>query len=264
MLHRLTIGMALAALLAAPVRAAETKAKGAEKPKDAAQAAKPKDTAVKPGQPPLDTDDQKTMYALGLFLAQQIKGFPFELTDMDALKAGLGDGIVKKPRLQLETFGPKINDLAQSRMTILNAAERPEAETYLGKMKAEKGAVKTDSGLVFTEIKAGAGEAPKSTDWVRVQYRGTLRDGTVFDSTAERGEPAKFPLNGVIPCWTEALQKMKVGGKAKVTCPPNIAYGDKGSLPEIRPGAALTFDVELLSIEPPPPQAQPGMPPGHP
>ena len=107
----------------------------------------------------------------------------------------------------------------------------------------------------------GTGDSPKDTDTVKVHYHGTLRDGTVFDSSVERGTPAQFPLNRVIPCWTEGVQKMKVGGKGRLTCPASIAYGDRGAPPKIKPGAALAFEVELLEIVP----AQAGaLPPGHP
>ncbi len=122
--------------------------------------------------------------------------------------------------------------------------------------------MKTDSGLIITEIVAGKGENPKPTDTVKVDYHGTLRDGTVFDSSKERGTPATFPLNRVIPCWTEGVQKMKPGGRSKLVCPSNIAYGDRGAPPKIKPGAPLVFEVELLEIVAGSPA--PKLPPGHP
>ena len=109
--------------------------------------------------------------------------------------------------------------------------------------------VKTASGLIYTELKAGSGPSPTATDTVKVNYRGTLADGTEFDSSYKRGQPAEFPLNRVIPCWTEGVQKMKVGGKAKLVCPPSIAYGDRGAGKAVPPGATLTFEVELLDIK---------------
>ncbi|MBY0314485.1 MAG: FKBP-type peptidyl-prolyl cis-trans isomerase [Bdellovibrionales bacterium] len=112
----------------------------------------------------------------------------------------------------------------------------------------EAGAQKTESGLIYRETQAGTGETPKATDKVKVHYHGTLRDQTVFDSSRDRGTPATFPLNGVIPCWTEGVQKMKVGGKATLVCPADIAYKDRGAPPVIKPGAALKFEVELLEI----------------
>lgn len=111
----------------------------------------------------------------------------------------------------------------------------------------EPGAVVTPSGLVYRSLKEGTGASPLATDLVKVHYRGSFPDGKEFDSSYARGKPAEFPLNGVIKCWTEAVQKMKVGGKAKLTCPSDIAYGPSGRGP-IPPNATLLFEVELLDI----------------
>jgi len=108
--------------------------------------------------------------------------------------------------------------------------------------------VKTASGLIFRTLSPGAGASPKATDVVKVHYEGSFIDGTVFDSSIKRGEPTQFPLNGVIKCWAEALQRMRVGEKARLLCPAGIAYGDKGRPPTIPPGATLVFEVELLEI----------------
>ena len=121
----------------------------------------------------------------------------------------------------------------------------------LDKAAAEKGAKRTASGIVITKLKEGTGPSPKATDTVKVHYHGTLPDGKVFDSSVQRNEPATFPLNGVIPCWTEGVQIMKVGGKSKLVCPAALAYGDRGAPPDIGPGATLIFEVELLGIEKP-------------
>ena len=112
----------------------------------------------------------------------------------------------------------------------------------------EAGAVKTDSGLVYKSLSEGKGASPAATDVVKVNYAGTLTDGKKFDASADHGGPIEFPLNRVIPCWTEGVQKMKVGGKAKLVCPSETAYGDRGQGP-IPGGAALMFEVELLGIE---------------
>jgi FKBP-type peptidyl-prolyl cis-trans isomerase FkpA len=111
------------------------------------------------------------------------------------------------------------------------------------------GEVSSVSGLTITHITEGSGARPTATDVVRVHYHGTFPNGKVFDSSVERGRPARFPLNRVIPCWTEGLQQMRVGGKAKLVCPPSIAYGAGGSPPRIPPNATLHFEVELLEIE---------------
>ncbi len=122
---------------------------------------------------------------------------------------------------------------------------KPEALT---KAAAEKGAVVTESGLVYRDIKAGTGASPAATDTVKVHYKGTFPDGREFDSSYSRGQPASFPLNRVIKCWTEGVQRMKVGGKAKLTCPSGLAYGERGAGASVPPNAVLLFEVELLAI----------------
>jgi FKBP-type peptidyl-prolyl cis-trans isomerase FkpA len=110
------------------------------------------------------------------------------------------------------------------------------------------GAVTTGSGLVYESLKEGAGKSPQATDTVKVHYKGTFLDGKEFDSSYKRGEPTEFPLNRVIPCWTEGVQRMKPGGKAKLTCPPAIAYGERGAGGVIPPNTTLNFEIELLSV----------------
>lgn len=123
-----------------------------------------------------------------------------------------------------------------------------DQKAYLEKAAAEPGAQKTASGLVYRDVTAGSGASPKATDTVKVHYRGTLINGKEFDSSYARNEPAEFPLNRVIPCWTEGVQKMKVGGKARLVCPSSIAYGEGGAPPDIPGGATLVFEIELLGI----------------
>jgi FKBP-type peptidyl-prolyl cis-trans isomerase FkpA len=113
---------------------------------------------------------------------------------------------------------------------------------------AEPGATVTESGLVYRSLKEGTGASPAVADTVRVHYRGTFPDGREFDSSHKRGQPAEFALNRVIKCWTEGVQRMKVGGKAKLTCPSAIAYGERGAGGVIPPGATLQFEVELLAV----------------
>ena len=125
----------------------------------------------------------------------------------------------------------------------------PTVDTLaLAKAAAEAGAKKTASGAIVKALKEGTGATPTAASTVKVHYHGTLPDGTVFDSSVKRGEPATFPLSGVIKCWTEGVQQIKVGGKSRLVCPSNIAYGDRGSPPTIKPGATLVFEVELLEI----------------
>jgi FKBP-type peptidyl-prolyl cis-trans isomerase len=130
------------------------------------------------------------------------------------------------------------------------AASSTGGQGFLDKAAAEPGAIRTPTGLVYRELKAGSGPSPTASDIVKVHYRGTLVDGTEFDSSYKRNEPATFPLGQVIPCWTEGVQKMKVGGKSQLVCPSTIAYGERGSPPVIPGGATLIFEVELLGIGP--------------
>jgi FKBP-type peptidyl-prolyl cis-trans isomerase FkpA len=131
-------------------------------------------------------------------------------------------------------------------MSCSSSAPPDEAasKAYLEKAAAAPGAIRTPSGLIYRELRAGTGTSPVSTDTVKVNYKGTLVDGKTFDSS----DGIKFPLNQVIPCWTEGVQKMKVGGKSELVCPSSIAYGDRGSPPSIPGGATLIFEIELLGI----------------
>jgi FKBP-type peptidyl-prolyl cis-trans isomerase FkpA/FKBP-type peptidyl-prolyl cis-trans isomerase FklB len=198
----------------------------------------------------LKTDEQKTLYALGLILSQNLASFSLSAADLDLVKAGMTDGILKKdPKVTLEDWGPKIQGLQTSRLAVAAAAERKTGETFLAKAAAEKGATKTASGLIITTLTAGTGAAPKASDKVKVHYQGTLADGTVFDSSVQRGEPITLPLTGgIIKCWSEGVPMMKVGGKSRLVCPPDLAYGDQGRPPRIKPGATLVFEIELLEI----------------
>ena len=195
------------------------------------------------------TDDQKTMYALGMIISQSLAPFALSESELDFVRAGMTDGVLKKtPKVDLPTYGPKVNQVQQARAAAQAETEKKAGAAYLEKATKEAGAKKTESGAIVTTIKEGKGEQPKATDTVKVHYHGTLIDGTVFDSSVKRGEPATFPLNQVIKCWTEGVQLMKVGGKSKLVCPSAIAYGDRGSPPTIKPGATLVFEVELLEI----------------
>ncbi|MHB8837050.1 MAG: FKBP-type peptidyl-prolyl cis-trans isomerase [Candidatus Methylomirabilia bacterium] len=214
--------------------------------------------------PELKTEEQKTVYALGLSIAQSLGMFALTPAEIDLVSAGLRDGLANSPKVDAAQYNPMVKQLAQQRSAAVAEAEKKESASFLEKIGKEKGAEKTASGLIYLPLKAGSGAAPKATDTVKVHYKGTLRDGSVFDSSIERGQPASFPLSRVVPCWTEGLQKMQVGGKAKLACPSNLAYGDRGAPPKIKPGAALLFEVELLSIEPPAPAAKPGAAAGHP
>ena len=199
--------------------------------------------------PELKTEEQKVLYAIGLAVSGSLSSFAFTEAELEMVKAGLTDGVLgHEPRVDLQAYRPRIQGLQQARLTVASAGEKKAGQAFLAKAAAEKGATRTASGLVITAIKPGTGPAPKATDKVKVHYHGTLADGSVFDSSVQRGEPATFPLNGVIPCWTEGVQLMKVGGKSRLVCPSDLAYGDRGAPPRIKPGATLVFEVELLEI----------------
>lgn len=206
-------------------------------------------SATATAQPALSTDEDKTLYALGIALGGNIQQFSLTPAELAIVKAGFDDGVVgNDPKVDMQTYGPLIQVLANERVAAAATVEKEAATAFLDEMAAEDGAERTASGLIYIPMTEGSGESPTAADTVRVHYHGTLRDGTVFDSSVERGEPISFALAGVIPCWTEGVQKMQVGGKAKLVCPSDIAYGDQGQGP-IPGGAALVFEVELLGIE---------------
>lgn len=261
----------VALLLAqAPKTAAPAAPKSAAAPQKAAPAASPKTavapkpagspktaaspktavkTAPKPAAPALANDDEKTVYALGLSIFRSLSQFELSPAEVEIIQRAIGDASKKQPALELNEWGPKFQAFQQARAGRTAEKQKVESAAYLAKAATELGALKTDSGLIYKEVQAGTGASPKASDTVKVHYRGTLIDGTEFDSSYKRNEPAQFPLGQVIPCWTEGVQKMKVGGKARLVCPSNLAYGDSGR-PSIPGGAALLFDIELLEITP--------------
>jgi FKBP-type peptidyl-prolyl cis-trans isomerase FkpA len=195
----------------------------------------------------LNTDDEKTIYAAGLVLSRQLGPMSLTPAEIEIVKKGLTDGVAGKPAVNIEEWGPKIEELMRNRDQAAAGKSKEAGKAYQDKAAAESGAVRSQTGMIYKELTAGTGASPKAMDNVTVNYRGTLIDGKEFDSSYKRNEPASFPLDRVIPCWTEGLQKMKVGGKAQLVCPPEIAYGDT-SRPEIPGGSTLVFEVELLKI----------------
>lgn len=219
-------------------------------------AAKPKTAATatitqarpKPAAPSvLATDTDKTIYALGLLMARNLGQFDLSPAELEIIERAIRDAAAGKPAIQLDEWGPKIQGLAKQRQERVASNQKLTSQPFLAKAAAEPGAVKTASGLIYREVRPGTGKSPVATDTVKVNYRGTLTSGVEFDSSYKRNEPASFPLNRVIKCWTEGLQKMKVGGKAVLVCPAELAYGDQPP-PGIPPGSTLTFEVELLEV----------------
>jgi FKBP-type peptidyl-prolyl cis-trans isomerase FkpA len=214
-----------------------------------APAADKKPTVEKPKIAPADVNN--TLYAFGVFIAQRTPLGQADLTpeELETVLKGFSAAALKQPLdYKVEEVMPKVDQLLKERQTARGEIEKKKGAEFLEKAAAEPGAQKAPSGLIYTETLAGTGPQPTATDTVRVNYRGTLTNGTEFDSSYKRNEPTQFPLNGVIKCWGEGVAKMKVGGKAKLVCPSEIAYGERGAGGTIPPNAVLVFEVELVGI----------------
>jgi FKBP-type peptidyl-prolyl cis-trans isomerase FkpA len=196
------------------------------------------------------TEDQKAFYALGVHLNKQISVFDMSPEELKYVQQGMSDAATgKKLAAEPQDNMQKLGLLAQARMVRTAEKQKELGKAFIEKAAAEKGAQKTTSGMIYTEIKAGTGPQPKATNVVKVHYIGTLIDGKEFDSSVKRGQPVEFPLDKVIPCWSEGVGMMKEGGKAKLVCPSTLAYGDQGRPPIIPGGATLIFEVELLNAQ---------------
>jgi FKBP-type peptidyl-prolyl cis-trans isomerase FkpA len=207
---------------------------------------------------PPKTEEQKTLYAIGLIVARQLAVFSLNPEEFEVVKQGIVDAVTgKKPEIEVAAYNEKVQELVRARRKVQGDKLSGSNKEFLENAAKTKGAVKTDSGLVYLSLKEGEGAVPGSTDTVKVNYRGTLPDGKEFDSSYKRGKPVDFRVDGVIKCWGEGLKMMKVGGKAKLICPSSIAYGDAGAGELILPGATLVFEVELLGIKPEAKQSSP-------
>lgn len=207
-------------------------------------------TTLFAAEPAEMNEDQKTLYAIGQSVSRSLKVFELTPAEFDIVKQGLSDAQAGKKEVDLTAYNSKIQDLAKARRKAAGERLAGAGKEFLEKAANEKGAVKTASGMVYTSIVEGKGASPKPTDVVKVNYRGTLIDGKEFDSSYKRGKPLEFKLDNVIKCWIEGVQLMKVGGKAKMVCPSELAYGDNGAGEMILPGSTLVFEVELLDINP--------------
>jgi FKBP-type peptidyl-prolyl cis-trans isomerase len=195
------------------------------------------------------TPAQQLSYCLGLDIGKSLKELKTPV-DAQAFFRGVEDNLNGKKPLFADAQAEQIKreafmKMQAERTTVNKGAE----EKFFAENKTKPGVITTASGLQYIIVKEGAGPTPKSTDKVSVHYAGKLIDGTEFDSSIKRGQPATFPVSGVIPGWTEALMLMKVGSKYKVFIPSALAYGERGAPPKIEPNATLIFDVELLGIE---------------
>ncbi|MFA6239209.1 MAG: FKBP-type peptidyl-prolyl cis-trans isomerase [Bacteriovorax sp.] len=195
------------------------------------------------------TEEEKTFYSIGTMFGSRLTQLSMSDAEIDSLAAGLRDAAKgDKQKVDPMAYQQKIQDMFKSRMEKQSVDVKKKGAEFLEKF-VKDGATKTASGLAYKHIKEGTGPSPKETDIVKVHYHGTLTDGTVFDSSRERGKEVSFPLNRVIRGWTEGVQLMKVGGTTKFVIPSELAYGDAGAPPKISGGATLVFEVELLGIE---------------
>ncbi len=201
----------------------------------------------------IETDADKVSYGIGLQLGQQVKGQSFPGFSLDALVIGLSDIFGEKPLRfpedEMQSAFSAINQLVQAAAAKAAESNKESGQMFLTENAAKEGVITTESGLQYEIITEGNGPKPSQSDMVVTHYHGTLTDGTVFDSSVARNEPAQFPVNGVIQGWIEALQMMPVGSKWRLTIPSHLAYGDQGSPPVIGPGATLIFEIELLEIK---------------
>ena len=197
----------------------------------------------------LKTEEEKTFYYMGTMLGENLSRLKLTDAQLESVLRGIRES-VKGTAIQLDDaiYQAKLQELAQQTFSAASAAEKLQSTKFLEKMAAEDGAIVTDSGIVIREIVAGTGNTPTVESVVKAHYHGTLRDGTVFDSSVERGQPFTASLSNVIQCWQEAITAMKEGGKSNITCPAEMAYGDRAA-GKIPAGSALNFEVELISIE---------------
>jgi FKBP-type peptidyl-prolyl cis-trans isomerase FklB len=202
-------------------------------------------------------DSPVASYGIGMNIGRGMRADGMQI-QIDAFIQGLRDGLEgaqpKYPEGQLRAAFDALRQQMQAKQEQLAATvgdkNKREGEAFLANNKAAPGVKVTNSGLQYQVLQAGTGASPKASDTVRVHYHGTLLDGKVFDSSVKRGEPAEFPVDGVIPGWTEALQLMKVGDKWRLFIPAELAYGARGAGNMIGPNAVLVFEVELLDVKP--------------
>src|SRR3989441_4137784 len=212
--------------------------------------------------PQLKDQKDKVSYSIGMNIGFNLSKQKVDINP-DILAAGIKDAIAGKPQLtpdQVKDVMAQFEKDMEQKQKQLGEKNKTEGAKFLEENKKKQGVKTTASGLQYKVEKEGTGAQPKPTDMVTVNYRGTLIDGTEFDSSYKRGQPATFPVNGVIKGWTEALQLMKVGSKYQLWIPSNLAYGERSVSPDIGPNSTLVFEVELIDVKPPPTPATQGSP----
>jgi FKBP-type peptidyl-prolyl cis-trans isomerase len=198
---------------------------------------------------PLDaTENQMSVYAMGLYQARRLRMLAFTDQELAIFREGLRDGWLRDPEIPLDRTWPNLLVFERGRYLAAAETEKREGRKLLEFAAAEPGAIRTDSGLIFTMLDEGKGPHPGPDSKVKVHYHGTIRDGTVFDSTFESDIPLEVDLSRSIRCWTEGIQRMRAKGRAKLVCPPKLGYGDRPYSRLIPPQAVLIFELELVEI----------------
>lgn len=199
--------------------------------------------------PPVSPEEERAFYALGVMLARNVNVYGLSEVELGLVQRGMGDALAQRKLLaDPDELGPRLVELAQARQQARMEQEKSRSKAYLDKAAAMPGAEKLPSGVIILEHERGKGDIPQSTDLVKVRFRGTLTDGTEFENTEARGQPAVLALNNVIRCWLDVLGRMRAGARARVVCPAETAYGERGHPPRIPGGAALILEVTLLDV----------------
>lgn len=205
----------------------------------------------------LDTDDQKASYGIGLNMGNQLVAAKGHL-DMAAFQKGIEDALAEREQAvsqediqsAIQAFSKKVTEEQQAERTAAGEKNKKEGEAFLAQNGQKEGVITTESGLQYEVLQEGSGPKPTKDDQVKINYKGTLIDGKTFDSSYDRGEPVVFPVGGLIPGFTEALELMSVGSKYRVVIPSDLAYGEQGAGQDVGPNATLIFEIELLEIQP--------------
>jgi FKBP-type peptidyl-prolyl cis-trans isomerase len=197
------------------------------------------------------SEDDKTFYSMGVLMGSRLQTVDLKENEMNMIVQGLKDSAKGQENkdIDIAAYRGKVQSIFRARMQKNNDKYKKEGKDFLEKFVSSDGGQKTKTGIGYKVLKPGSGAKPKASDTVEVHYHGTLIDGKVFDSSVERKKKISFPLNRVIKCWTEGMQLVGVGGKIRLVCPSELAYGDQGAPPKIPGGSTLVFDVELFSIK---------------
>jgi FKBP-type peptidyl-prolyl cis-trans isomerase FkpA len=193
-------------------------------------------------------EEEKVPYAIGVSISKSLKDFRLTEAELNHVISGLRDGIAGKTDLDPAAYNDKIRELVMARRAIAAEEEKEASAAWLSEIAQQEGVEALTDGVLVRTLKEGSGDSPTTEDKIRVHYHGTLRDGTVFDSSVEKGEPMEIRLNQLVPCWRVSVSQMMTGGKSEIWCPAATAYGERGYPPKIRPGAAIKFEIELLDI----------------